>query len=57
MPLPSSRAFGFGSDRRWLSKHRDPDKEEEKAKPYKLDTCIVSGDKLGEIGKPVIFEH
>ena len=32
-------------------------KKEEKAKPYKPDTCIVSGDKLGEMGKPVVFEH
>jgi nitrous oxide reductase accessory protein NosL len=24
------------------------------AKPYKLDTCIVSGDKLGEMGPPVV---
>lgn len=28
-----------------------------KLKPYKLDTCIVSDDKLGEMGKPVIFEY
>jgi hypothetical protein len=34
-----------------------PDKSEQKAKPYKPDTCIVSGDKLGEMGKPVVFEH
>jgi YHS domain-containing protein len=32
------------------------------AKPYKpkpdlLTTCPVSGDKLGEMGKPFIFEH
>jgi hypothetical protein len=26
-------------------------------KPYKLDTCIVSDDKLGEMGKPVVFEY
>lgn len=25
------------------------------AKPYPLDTCIVSGEKLGEMGKPVSF--
>lgn len=24
-------------------------------KPYPLDTCIVSGDKLGEMGKPVVL--
>ncbi len=28
-----------------------------KVKPYPLDTCIVSDDKLGEMGKPVVFTH
>ena len=28
-----------------------------KVKPYKLDTCIVSDDKLGEMGKPVVFNY
>ncbi len=23
--------------------------------PYPLDTCIISGDKLGEMGPPVVF--
>ena len=27
------------------------------AKPYKLDTCLVSDEKLGEMGKPVVFEY
>ena len=27
------------------------------AKPYPIDTCIVSDDKLGEMGKPVVFEY
>ena len=26
-------------------------------KAYPLDTCIVSGEKLGEMGKPVVFEY
>lgn len=26
-------------------------------KPYKPDTCIVSGEKLGEMGKPYVFVH
>ena len=26
-------------------------------KPYTLTTCIVSDDKLGEMGKPVVFEY
>lgn len=30
----------------------------EKPKPYPLDTCIVSGEKLGgEHGKPFVFVH
>ena len=27
------------------------------AKPYKLDKCLVSGEKLGEMGKPFVFEY
>ncbi len=26
-----------------------------KAKPYPLKTCVVSGDKLGEMGDPYVF--
>ena len=26
-------------------------------KPYKLDKCIVSDEKLGEMGKPFVFEY
>lgn len=26
-------------------------------KPYTLTTCIVSDEKLGEMGKPVVFEY
>jgi hypothetical protein len=28
-----------------------------KVKPYTLETCIVSDDKLGEMGKPVVFNY
>jgi hypothetical protein len=35
----------------------DPAKPDAKAKPYPLDTCIVSGEKLGEMGKPYVFTH
>ena len=31
--------------------------EAPKVKPYPLDTCIVSGEKLGSMGKPVVFTH
>ena len=29
----------------------------EKAKPYPLDKCIVSDEKLGEMGKPFVFTY
>jgi YHS domain-containing protein len=29
----------------------------EKLKPYTLETCVVSGDKLGEMGKPFVYEY
>lgn len=28
-----------------------------KPKPYPLNTCVVSGDKLGEMGKPYVFTY
>ena len=28
-----------------------------KVKPYILKTCIVSGDKLGEMGDPFVFKY
>lgn len=31
--------------------------KKEDVKPYKLDTCIVSDEKLGEMGKPFVFVH
>ena len=33
------------------------DKKVEKAKPYPLEKCIVSDEKLGEMGKPYVFTH
>ena len=30
---------------------------DKKPKPYTLKTCVVSGEKLGEMGKPVIYVH
>jgi YHS domain-containing protein len=29
----------------------------EAVKPYPLETCPVSGEKLGEMGKPVVFVY
>lgn len=28
-----------------------------KARPYPLDKCVVSGEKLGAHGKPYVFNH
>ncbi len=29
--------------------------EDAKSKPYPLTTCIISGEKLGEMGKPAVL--
>ena len=34
-----------------------PAESKTKLKPYTLKTCIISGDKLGEMGKPYVFEY
>ena len=33
------------------------DEHKHDLKPYKLDTCIVSDEKLGEHGKPVVMDY
>ena len=33
------------------------DSKAEKAKPYPLEKCIVSDEKLGEMGKPFVFTY
>ena len=49
---------------RAADEHKDHDhgnakteQKDEKAKPYPLEKCIVSDEKLGEMGKPVVFEY
>ena len=37
-----------------LAADKSPDA---KIKPYTLKTCVVSGDKLGEMGKPYVFTN
>lgn len=32
-------------------------KAEKKAKPYPLNTCVVSGEKLDSMGEPFVFAH
>jgi YHS domain-containing protein len=36
---------------------QDKEKKETKAKPYPLETCIVSGEKLGGMGKAFVFDY
>jgi YHS domain-containing protein len=33
------------------------DKKEDKKSDYPLKTCVVSDEKLGEMGKPYVFKH
>jgi YHS domain-containing protein len=33
------------------------DKKTEKPKPYPLEKCVVSNEKLGEMGKPFVFTY
>jgi YHS domain-containing protein len=33
------------------------DKKAEKLKPYPLKTCIISGDKLGDMGDPFVYAY
>lgn len=32
-------------------------KDAQKPKPYPLNTCVVSGEKLGAMGEPYVFVH
>ena len=36
---------------------RADDQKVEKPKPYPLDTCLVCGMKLGDMGKPYVFVY
>ncbi len=40
-----------------LPAHAGEKKSAEKAKPYSLKTCVVSDEKLGEMGDPYVFTH
>jgi YHS domain-containing protein len=33
------------------------EEKKDAAKPYPLEKCIVSDEKLGEMGKPYVFTH
>ena len=34
-----------------------PEKSAEASKPYPLKVCVVSGEELGSMGKPVVIDH
>jgi hypothetical protein len=38
-------------------KELKPEEKKEAVKPYKLDTCIVSDEKLGGMGEAFVFTH
>jgi len=41
-----------------LAAESKSDKKSEKAKPYPLKTCVVSGEKFGgDMGEPYVFTH
>ena len=41
-----------------LAEEKKPEaKADQKLLPYKLKTCIVSGEKLDEMGKPFVMEY
>jgi len=49
VPFLAAPFTGFAEDKKA--------EKAEKAKPYPLDKCIVSDEKLGEMGKPFVFVH
>jgi len=44
-------------DTKTPAKETKTEVKKDAVKPYPLDTCIVSGEKLGEMGKPVVFVY
>lgn len=54
--FPSTAAAGSGCCGT-PSPLADQAKPDAKAKPYPLDTCIVTDEKLGEMGEPFVFVH
>lgn len=40
-----------------IALHAEEIQTKETAKPYPLDTCLVSGEKLGSMGEPFVYNH
>lgn len=53
LSLPAAHA----ADAKAPEKKEQPAEKKEAAKPYPLDTCIVSDEKLGEMDEPYVFNY
>jgi YHS domain-containing protein len=56
-PVIASAAGNCGGCCAVAAPMADQAKPEAGAKAYPLSTCIVSGEKLGEMGEPFVFVH
>lgn len=52
LSLVAGPMAGFAADDKKPADGKKPE-----VRPYKLETCAVSDEKLGEMGKPFVFEH
>jgi hypothetical protein len=50
-------APSFSSQTADAKPDQEPAKKTAKAKPYPLKTCIVTDEKLGEMGEPYVFTY
>ena len=50
LPFLASPLAGFAAD-------QPASKADQPVKPYTLNFCVVSGDKLGEMGKPFVITN
>ena len=41
----------------WAADHNPAHNAQAKLKPYPLTTCVVSGEKLGQMGAPYVFKY
>ncbi len=53
----SSIAFVFSSCKPHEATSSEAPSEAVAGKPYPLDVCLVSGEKLGTMGDPVVITH
>lgn len=53
LSMPAARA----EDAKSPQKKEQPAEKKEASKPYPLDTCLVSGEKLEETDEPFVFNY